>query len=293
MKSRLLLLAAAFLFSTGGAAIKGTAISGFEVASYRSAIAALVLFALVGHPRRLADWRVLGVSSAYALTMFCFVVANKLTTAANAIFLQSTAPLWVLLFGPWLLRERLRREDLPVMVVVGAGMALFFVDQPATTELATNPVLGNLIALASGLCYALTMVGLRFLERRGDGGGLPAVLGGNLVCALGALPFALAASQGIPSGHDLLALGWLGIVQIGLAYVCLTRGLGGVGALEASLLLMLEPVLNPLWAWLLHGERPGSWALLGGALILGAGLWRATRDLGRPAQAANPMPERE
>lgn len=277
MTARLLLLAAALLFSTGGAAIKGTELSGWQVASFRSAIAAVALLALVRDLRRLADRKVLVVSCAYAATMLCFVLANKLTTAANAIFLQATAPLYVLLLGPWLLKERLRPGDWPVLATVAVGMGLFVVDRPTATALAPNPLAGDLIGLASGLCWALTMIGLRALSRDGASAGLPAVLGGNILCALAALPFALNTLDGPIATADLIALGWLGLIQIGLAYVCLTYGLRGVPAFEASLLLLLEPLLNPLWAWALHGERPGRLALAGGLLILAASVWRSAR----------------
>ncbi len=274
---RLALLAAALLFSTGGAAIKGTALSGWQVACFRSAIAALVLAAFAGDLRRLLQPRVLAVATSYAATMLCFVLANKLTTAASAIFLQATAPLYVLFLGPWLLREPIRREDVIGGVMVAAGMGLFFLDLPPTTTLAPDPLRGNLIAAVAGLCWALTMIGLRALEIRGTAG-MPAVVGGNLICALAAMPMAL--QLGVPeiASHDLAALVWLGIFQIGLAYFFLTRGMRGVPAFEASLILLAEPVLNPLWAWILHQERPGTLALVGAALILGASVWRAARS---------------
>lgn len=274
---RLALLAAALLFSTGGAAIKGTALSGWQVACFRSAIAALVLAAFAGDLRRLLQPRVLAVATSYAATMLCFVLANKLTTAASAIFLQATAPLYVLFLGPWLLREPIRREDVIGGVMVAAGMGLFFLDLPPTTTLAPDPLRGNLIAAVAGLCWALTMIGLRALEIRGTAG-MPAVVGGNVICALAAMPMALRFGVPEIGSGDLAALLWLGVFQIGLAYFFLTRGMRGVPAFEASLILLAEPVLNPLWAWILHHERPGSTTLLGAALILGASTWRAARS---------------
>jgi drug/metabolite transporter (DMT)-like permease len=274
---RLALLAAALLFSTGGAAIKGTALSGWQVACFRSAIAALILAAFAGDLRRLREPRVLAVATSYAATMLCFVLANKLTTAASAIFLQATAPLYVLILGPWLLREPIRREDVVGGVLVAAGMGLFFLDLPPTTTLAPDPLRGNVIAAVAGLCWALTMIGLRALETRGTAG-MPAVVGGNVICALAAMPMALRLGVPEIASRDLAALLWLGIFQIGLAYFFLTRGMRGVPAFEASLILLAEPVLNPLWAWILHQERPGALALLGAALILGASVWRAARS---------------
>lgn len=278
MKPRLLLLLAALLFSTGGAAIKGTDLTGWQIASFRSGIAVLVLLGLARDLSRLRQPAVLGVASAYAATMLCFVLANKLTTAASAIYLQATAPLYVLLLGPWLLRERIRREDLVGGVLVAIGMALFFYDLPASTELAPAPLAGNLIGLAAGVFWALTVVGMRSLERDGDGGGMVAAVGGNILCALFALPFALAG--GIPTlgSAEIVSLVWLGVFQIGLAYFCLTHGLRGVSAFEASLILLAEPILNPIWAWIFHGERPGGWAIAGAGCILAASVWRAARS---------------
>lgn len=275
---RLQILGAALLFSTGGAAIKATTLSSWQVAGARSAIAAVAIFLLVPAARRGWTWHVLPVGVLYAATLVLFVTANKMTTAANAIFLQSTAPVYMLLFGPLLLRERVRRRDLGFMVPVVAGMLLFFVgaDQPVHT--APDPARGNLLALLSGLTYALMLIGLRWMGSRagGEGSGLPTVVAGNLIAFLACLPAALpvpAATTG-----DWLAVGYLGVFQIGLAYLFLTEGLRHVPALEASLLLLLEPALSPVWAWLSHGEVPGPWAIAGGVLILGATVLRTVVD---------------
>ncbi len=273
--NRLLLLAAAVLFSTGGAAVKAASLSGWQVASFRSGVATAALLALVPGTRRGWSWRVLPVGAAYAATLSLFVLANKLTTAANAIFLQDTAPLYLVLLGPWLLGERLVREDLMLLGAVAAGMALFFVGQAPVSRTAPDPVRGNLLAVVSGLTWALTIAGLRWLGSRHPSSALAAPAAGNLMAFLGCLPMALP----VPAAgwRDGAVIAYLGVFQIGLAYLCMTRALTRVPALEASLLLLAEPALNPVWAWLAHGERPGSWALAGGALILGACLANAWR----------------
>jgi drug/metabolite transporter (DMT)-like permease len=279
--SRLRVLAAAALFSSGGAAIKATTLSAWQVACFRSAVAAVVLFLLVPEARRRPTLRALAVGAAYATTMVLFVLANKLTTAAGAIFLQSTAPIYVLLLGPWLLHERIRKADLLTMAALALGMAAFFVGLDPASATAPNPGLGNLLSTLSGVTWALTVVGLRALGRgeRGAGWGPVSALWGSLFAVFGCLPLALPVAGSRPA--DWLTVLYLGVFQIALAYVLLIRGLQGVPAFEASLLLLLEPVLNPIWAWLVHGERPGPWSLAGAALILAASIaksaWDATR----------------
>jgi DME family drug/metabolite transporter len=270
LRARLLVLAAAVLFSSGGAAIKSTSLTAWQVASFRSAIAAIAILCMLRGARRLPDRATWLVGAVYAATMVLFVVANKLTTAANAIYLQGTAPLYILLVAPLVLREPVRRADLVFMGALALGLAAFFMGQEVATGTAPNPALGNLAALASGLTWAGTVMGLRWLGRRSDDprATQPSLVAGNLIAAGAALPLALPVITFNTS--DLVILLFLGVFQIGLAYVCLSSGISGVPALEASLLLLLEPVLNPVWAWLVHGEMPTGWALLGGAIIMAA-----------------------
>ncbi len=267
--ARVRILLAALLFSTGGAAIKFVAFSGWQVACLRSAVAAVALWFLLPRARRHWDWRILLVGTIYATTMILFVTANKLTTAANAIFLQNTSPLYLLLLGPWLLREPIARRDVGFFALVGIGLAMFFVAEPAEAASAPNPLAGNLLALAAGLSWALTVTGLRWVGRSelGDAPGATA-LAGNVIACLVCLPLALPLPAGTTA--DWLVILYLGVFQIGLAYTFLTGAMKLTPALEASLLLLVEPVFNPLWAWLVQGERPGGWALAGGALIIAA-----------------------
>ncbi len=268
------MLCAALLFSTGGAAIKAVSLGGWQVACFRSGVAALVLLALVPGARRAWSWRVLLVGLAYAITLVLFVLSNKLTTAANAIFLQSTAPIYLLLLGPWLLKEPVRRSDLILVAAVGVGMSLFFVGGETALSTAPHPFRGNLVAVIAGITWALTLAGLRWIGSRQGGAqaGMATVVAGNALACLVCLPKALPLIS-FPV-RDVLIIGYLGAFQIGLAYVFLTRAMRVVPALEASLLLLAEPALSPVWAALVHGERPGTLAILGGALILSATLAR-------------------
>ncbi len=298
--SRLAVVGAALLFSTGGTAIKLTSFSPWQVASFRSGIAALALAIMVPRALRSLSRRTLLVGVAYAATMILYVAANKYTTAANAIFLQSTAPLYVLILSPRLLGERTHRSDLGWMALIGLGLAAFFVGHPQAFATAPRPGLGNLLGAVSGLSWALCILGLRWLgsqEMRSRGGlrerpGAAAAIAGNLIACLVCLPWALPVSGG--SLGDWLPVVHLGVLQIGFAYVLLTRGLERVPALEASLLLLVEPAFSPIWAWLVHGEVPGAWPLVGGALILVATTGKALaaearRRSDRSRQARRPL----
>jgi drug/metabolite transporter (DMT)-like permease len=277
--SRLLVLSAAFLFSTGGAAIKATTLSAWQVSGFRSGIAAAALFLLVPAWRRGWSARTLLVGAAYAATLILYVIANKLTTAANSIFLQSTAPCYVLLLAPRLLGEPMRRSDPLLAGLLLLAVALFFVQLDPAVTTAPDPLRGNLVAAASGITWALTILGLRWLarsERAGaEGSAGSAVIAGNLIAFAVCAPLAFPISRAVPL--DWAVVGYLGLFQIGLAYVAMTRGLRRSPAFEASLLLLLEPVLNAVWAWLVHGEQPGRASLLGCTLILITSLATALR----------------
>lgn len=283
--ARLQLLGTAALFSTGGAAIKACDFGSWQVAAVRSAVAALAFVAMVPAARRLWNRREALVGVAYAAAMVLFVLANKRTTAANAIFLQSTAPLYVMLLGPWLLRERIRARDLVLFVVIAAGLGLCFVDTNEPTATAPDPWTGNLLAVLSGCAWALTVIGFRWLSPNSDDprAGAGAVLAGNVIAVLFCVPFAWPLEAGTP--RDWAVISYLGIFQIGLAYVLLTKAIRRVEAFEASVFLLAEPVMSPVWAWLVHGEMPGRYALIGGGLILVATVAKTAWDARRPVVA--------
>jgi len=272
VRARVAILSAAILFSTGGAAIKSTLLTGWQVASFRSGVAAIAVLLMLPAARRGFSRIAATVGVGYAATMILFVLANKLTTAASTIFLQATAPIYLVLLGPWLLKEPIRRRELLFMGALAVGLGLFFVGHDPGSVTAPDPFRGNVLAALSGLCWALSVTGLRFMSRGGAhaGGAATAVVLGNVFAFLFCLPFALPVLS--VRATDVSIVVFLGVFQIGLAYVLLNYGLHHVGALEASLLLLAEPVLNPLWAWLVHGERPSAWALAGGVVIVAATL---------------------
>jgi DME family drug/metabolite transporter len=288
LKPRLQVLGAAALFSTGGAAIKAVHLTGVQVACLRSGVAAVTLLLLLPAARRRPTGKALAVSVAYAITMVLFVLANKLTTSASTTFLQDASPLYLLLLGPWLLHEPIRRRDLGFMVALAAGLCLFFVGLDPASSTAPNPLRGDLLAILSGLFWAFTVVGFRFLGRgKADsggedtaGGGATAAVLGNVLVFLFCLPAALPLSKvAAARPADWAVLGYLGVFQVGVAYLFFTRALEKVPAFEASLLLLLEPVLNPLWSWLLHGERPSPWTFAGGGVILMATVVKSWLDV--------------
>ena len=273
-KGRWQALAAALIFSAGGAGIKACELTSWQVASFRSGIAVVVVWLLMPEARRGWSWRTVLAGIPYAATVLLFVLANKLTTSASTIFLQSTAPLYILLLAPWLLKEKNRAIDFAVMAMIAFGLVLFFIGVDAPVRTAPNPVAGNALAVVSGIAWACTIMSLRWMGRGGSPAG--AVISGNLTAFLVALPLALPVEHARPLDGGIL-LG-LGVVQLGLGYVFLTRAAQRVPAFEMSVLLLLEPALNPVWAFFVNGERPGAWSLAGGGVILAATLLKTWSD---------------
>lgn len=284
-RAHLAILATALLFSTGGAAIKACGLTAWQVASFRSGVAALALALLVPASRRVSG-RVLLVAVAYAGTLVSFVVANKLTTAAQAVFLQAAAPLYVVFLERWLLGTRIAGRDLPILGIVGLGVALLFLGSGGAYATAPDPARGKIIAIISGVFYACLMVGLRWLAADASappGTAAAATLWGNVLAFVAALPLALpvVASQPV----DWAVIGYLGVFQIGLAYYLMTRAMRTLTALDTALLLLIEPLLNPTFVWLMHGETPTPMALIGGALVLAATTWRSLTTPGGAGHA--------
>ena len=258
-----LLLLVAVLWSLGGVMIKSVDWHPMAIAGMRSAIAVPVILACVGRPRITFSRAQLTGGLAYAGTVVLFVLATRMTTAANAIFLQYTAPIYVAALGPWLLGERALRSDWLVIAAALGGIALFFLDR-----LTLAGMWGNVIALGSGVAFAALVLSLRGQR---DASPIAAIVLGNVFAALAGLPFMFGPG---PSAQGWVALGVLGAVQLGLPYVLYAVAIRRVSALEAVLIPLAEPILNPLWVMLLMGERPGGWALAGASLVLGAVLLR-------------------
>jgi drug/metabolite transporter (DMT)-like permease len=255
--------------------------------SARSAICATALWA----SRRpsfarisAAEWR---AACALAATTGLFTLANKLTTAANAILIQYSAPIWVALFGAWLLGERASRLDWLTIAAVLGGITLFFFEQ-----LTFDHVAGNLVALGAGMALALNTLSLRKVAitpaASGSSDPLRPLLLGNVLGAVLGAPFLLVSSP--PGATAWSALLALGLFQQAAAYLAFAWAIRRATALEAILIPVIEPILNPIWVALAFGEYPGPWALLGGTIVIGAVTARAL--LGRTRiTARNHEPE--
>jgi drug/metabolite transporter (DMT)-like permease len=272
-RNRLSLVLAAFLFSTGGAAIKFSALTAWQIAGLRSAVAAAVIALWIPDARRGWNWQTLAVGVSYAATLILFVAANKLTTAANAIFLQSTAPLYLLFIGPLVLREKTRPSDIVVFAAIAAGGALVLYSSGIHARVSEART-GDLLAALSGFTWAWTIAGLRWLGKRDPEGNsaISTVVAGNAIAFAICLPFALPVAHA--NAADLATIIYLGVFQVGLAYVLLTRSIRKTPAFEAALLLLVEPVFNPLWSWTLYREQPPSAVIAGGAIIVAAASFR-------------------
>lgn len=262
--SLLFVLAAALLWSTGGLFIKWTSLSGLELSFCRSFFAAITIAIITRHEGFGLNRITAAASGLYAVLLILFVMATKETTAANAIFLQYTAPVYLLILEPLLYKEKFRPRDLITVLVCVGGMALFFVGQ-----LRPQDVAGNVFALASGLCFALYFLLLRHPRAR-EVNRASSVIYGNILAVIITAPWGLAAIQHL-SLHDAYSVVYLGVVQLGIAYALFTVAMArDVRSLDAGIICYIEPVLNPVWVFLVLGERPSTWALLGGAIIIAA-----------------------
>jgi DME family drug/metabolite transporter len=271
----LLVLAAALLWSTGGLFIKWTTLSAFELSFGRSLLAALTVAYFTRHEGFRPNKMTILTSLLYAGLLLLFVVATKLTTAANAIFLQYTAPIYVLILEPLFYKEKFRRADLIAVAACIAGMSLFFVG-----KLRPQDVSGNLTALASGLCFAFYILLLRHPQTQRVNRAA-SVIYGNLLLVIFTAPAGIAAFEHMTM-KDAASVLYLGVFQIGVAYTLFTLGMArGVRSLDAGIVGYIEPVLNPVWVFIFLGERPSGWALIGGAIIIAAvashTIWGAKR----------------
>ena len=262
---------AALLWSSSGLFIKVLPLGALQIACIRSLVAALTIAAVVklrgGRPFSRPDALSLACAASYAGVLILFVAATKLTTAANAIFLQFSAPIYLVFLEPWVTGRALRGRDLAAVGLCLGAMGLFFVGR-----LGAGTLLGNLLGVASGLGLALFSLTLKLQrERRPDVDPIAAIILGNLLVAI------LCAPAALPGLHPTLSqagiLLYLGIFQIGLAYLLFNAGMRHLTATAAVVTGTLEAVLNPIWVFLGIGERPSAWALLGGLLILGTIGW--------------------
>jgi drug/metabolite transporter (DMT)-like permease len=254
----LLLIFSIVMGSTSGLFIKLSQWDALALSGARSFIAALVVWAYLRHPNFIWSRAQVGGAVAYALAITSFVLATRLTTAANAVFLQFTSPLWVALFSIWLLGERPSRANWLTMIAIGVGMLLFFSD-----ELTRSGYLGNLLAIFSGVCMALFLIALRAQK---DGSPTETVLLGNLIAGVIGLPFILFGDQPV-NARELSIILYLGTFQLGLAFLIVSLVVKQLSAMETILIQTLAPILLSLWVFIFIGEKPSPSALVGAAIV--------------------------
>lgn len=253
-------IAASILWSTAGFLIKLVSWNPIPIAGVRSLIAVIVITIYLKKPKfTFSKAQVIG-AFALAATMFLFVTANKMTTAANAILLQFTAPVFVALLSSFVLKEKVRRSDWIVIACVLGGLSLFFLD-----EMSAGNMLGNIFAIMSGLTFAIMIISLRFQK---DGSPVETTLLGNMIAFVVAIPFLINAPM--PDTKSIIGLVLLGVFQLGIAYILYANAIKHVTAVEGILLNVVEPLFNPFWVFLFIHEIPTRNALIGGAIVLTA-----------------------
>jgi drug/metabolite transporter (DMT)-like permease len=257
----LLILATAVLWSLGGVLIKSIDLAPVTIAGCRSLIAAILIAMVQPETIWKTSWQTVPGAIAYAFTVILFVVATKLTTAANAIFLQYTGPIYIALIGPWYLRERTHWQDWLLIGIALGGIALFFCDRLSVQGLA-----GIFVALASGLSFAWMTI---FMRRERAGSPEAVVLLGNLFTVLIALPWMFPIPAMATNAPRLLLLG---VVQLALPYLLYSVAIRHVRALDAAIIGIIEPILNPVWVMIVTSERPSFWTIVGGTIVLGTSL---------------------
>lgn len=264
-KALLFLALTATLWSTGGILIKSVQLHPLAIAGLRSLIGGILMILVHRFFSRKqfhfvwtrAQW---GAAISFALTVLLFVAATKLTTAANAIFLQYTAPIYVALLSVPLLKEKVTAIDWTVLVAIVGGMLVFFAEEVSPEHLA-----GNLIAIASGISFAGIAICLRLQKGKST---FESIILGHFMTAIVGAPFLLMGP--LPTGQDLGLIAVLGVFQLGLPYILYGYAIAHVTALEATLVPVIEPILNPVWVAVFRGETPSRYALIGGGIVLTA-----------------------
>ncbi len=276
-KAVLLLLLTALLWSTGGFLIKSIALAPMAIAGYRSLIAGLFLLLLFRNQIKIEAnahmW--LGALS-YAITVVLFVVATKWTTAANAVLLQYSAPIYVAIFGPWFLHERTKKSDWFFVMLALFGLSLFFLKQ-----LSVQHFYGDVLALFSGISFAWFAL---FLRKQKSGSTIESIVFGNFLAALFCLPKMMMVTVDVQSWIVLLILA---VMQMALPYVFYSMAIKQLAALEAMMIQLVEPLLNPIWVLILFGEKPHILSFIGGLFVIGAVVLKSFYDKAYAKQTLN------
>lgn len=262
----------ALLWSSGGLFIKILKLDAFQISFYRSGIAALTILVIsIFRKQKLKlEFDIVSILASvfYACILILFVIATKLTTAANAIFLQFTAPIYLLVLEPIFLKTKFEVRNLIALIFCFAGMILFFFGR-----LQLSDVYGNLLAISSGISFALFSLLLKWKKQiHKSTNTITLIIGGNVLVCLVCLP--IIYQNLLVDKISLLILIYMGVFQIGISYVIFNEGIKYVSATESLIIAMLEAILNPIWVFIGVGEVPTIYSITGSVIILSAILWR-------------------
>lgn len=270
--SILCLVIASILWSTGGLLIKWVDWNPIAIAGIRSGISSLVMigfwFVLTKKLPKRPDKFVMFGAINYVILVMLFVSANKLTTSANAILLQFTAPIWAMILGAIFFKVKFDKKDILTVVVVFGGMILFFIG-----DIDGGGLLGNILAVISGISMALMIITLKKVTNHKP---LEVVIWGNIFTFIVAMPF---YSGIVLTSANITGILLLGVFQLGISYIFFTKGIENVTVLEGILIPVIEPLLNPIWVFMGTGEKPSQYALIGGVIVLAAVLYHSTSEV--------------
>lgn len=259
-KALVMVLLAAVLWSLGGVLVKLVVASPLVIAGSRSLVAGILLLLYVKKPKFNWSKAQIGAALCYSISVILFVTSNKITTAANTIMLQYTAPIYVAIFSSIFLKERIRWFDWTAIFVSIGGMVLFFVG-----NLSPGNVAGNIMSIVSGILMAGVVTLMRSQK---DGSPIESIILGNFITFVICLPF--IATSHVPDAKSITGILLLGVFQLGLSYILFSWAIKHVSALEGVLIPIVEPILNPIWVMIMVGEKPTVYALIGGFIVIGS-----------------------
>lgn len=255
------LVACAVLWSTAGIVFKFLNWNSFVISGYRSLIALFTVFAFLKITKRRfkIDKNAVLCGLSMFLTFSGFVAANKLTTSANAIVLQYTAPVFIIVICAFIYKDKFSKLDIAAVAATFFGIALFFFDR-----LDTSYILGNIIALGTGVTFAFTYV---FQGKNDDESRMGGLIVGHLMTAAVGIMFSFFFPPQI-TASSIYAILFLGVFQLSIPYILLSLASSKCPPLMCSLISIIEPLLNPVWVFIFDGEAPGIFAFTGGALVI-------------------------
>lgn len=262
----------ALLWSSGGLFIKVLTLDAYQISFYRSLIAAItiIIISVVRKINLKFEFDIISVlcSLMYSFILVLFVIATKLTTAANAIFLQFTAPIYLLLLEPIFLKTKFDKKNMIALSFCLLGMVMFFFGKLDMTS-----IQGNLIAIGSGISFALFTLFLKWKKQlHKTENTIIYIIAGNLLVCVFCLPM-VYDKLAIDFSQTLILI-YMGVFQIGISYIIFNEGIKYISATESMIIAMLEAILNPIWVYIGVGEVPSVYAVIGSVIILLTIVWR-------------------